>query len=364
MSMNLLEQKIEPDFNGFLKCIRREEEPKRVYFAELFLDPEIVEAVARRFDIAKGLNPADPFFIPKRDIALYRFLGYDMFRISLPGFEFPIKLNPAGDDATRRDQARASRDWVDERAGPIQSWDDFERYPWPRVSNVDTRLLEWYEKNLPENMAIYELTAHVLENVTWAVGYESLCYMMYDQPDLVEAICAKVGELYLQHARLLCQFSRIGVIWGSDDMGFKTQPLLSPENLRRLILPWHKKIAEAAHASGKLYFLHACGNLDSIMEDLIGYVKIDAKHSFEDAIEPVTEAKRNYGCRIGLIGGIDMDILCRGSEGEIRRRVRETLDVCQRGGGYCLGSGNTIANYMPAENYLAMLDEGRKYSGL
>ena len=78
----------------------------------------------------------------------------------------------------------------------------------------------------------------------------------------------------------------------------------------------------------------------------------------------MTEAKRNYGNRIGLIGGIDMDILCRGSEGEIRRRVRETLNVCQRGGGYCLGSGNTIANYMPAENYLAMLDEGRKYSGL
>lgn len=355
---------IEPDFEGLLKCIRREGEPKRVYFAELFLDPEIVNAIARRFDIAKDLNPSDPFFIAKRDIALYRFLGYDMFRINLPGFEFPIQLHAASDAATRSEQARASRDWVDESKGPIQNWDDFERYPWPKVSNVDTRLLEWYEKNLPDGMAVYELTAHVLENVTWAVGYESLCYMVYDQPDLVEAIAARVGELYLEHARLLCQFPKIGVIWGSDDMGFKTQPLLSPENLRRLILPWHKKIAEAAHASGKLYLLHACGKLDSIMEDLIADVKVDAKHSFEDAIEPVTESKKKYGDRIGLLGGIDMDILCRGSEDEIRRRVRETLDSCQSGGGYCLGSGNTIANYMPVENYLIMLDEGKRYLGI
>ena len=41
-------------------------------------------------------------------------------------------------------------------------------------------------------------------------------------------------------------------------------------------------------------------------------------------------------------------------------RVRDTIDVCQPGGGWCLGTGNSVANYIPAANYLAMLDEGRK----
>jgi uroporphyrinogen decarboxylase len=31
------------------------------------------------------------------------------------------------------------------------------------------------------------------------------------------------------------------------------------------------------------------------------------------------------------------------------------------GGGYCLGTGNSVANYIPLENYLAMVDEGRLY---
>jgi uroporphyrinogen decarboxylase len=41
--------------------------------------------------------------------------------------------------------------------------------------------------------------------------------------------------------------------------------------------------------------------------------------------------------------------------------VRDTLSVCQPGGGYLLGTGNTVANYIPIENFLAMLDEGRKF---
>ena len=134
------------------------------------------------------------------------------------------------------------------------------------------------------------------------------------------------------------------------------------EAARRLSLPtstlanWVK-----AHKAGKLYMLHACGNLSLVMDSLIDYVRLDGKHSFEDEIEPVVEAKRKYGSQIALLGGIDVDFLCRADEERIRRRVRETLDICQPGGGYCLGSGNTVANYIPLDNYLVMLDEGRRY---
>ncbi len=98
------------------------------------------------------------------------------------------------------------------------------------------------------------------------------------------------------------------------------------------------------------------------MEDLIEDVKIDGKHSFEDTIESVIVDKKLYGARIALIGGIDVHFLCRSDESAIRRRVRKTLDACLPGGGYCLGTGNSVANYIPLSNYLIMLDEGRLYS--
>ncbi|HHX64308.1 MAG TPA: uroporphyrinogen-III decarboxylase-like protein, partial [Chloroflexi bacterium] len=109
------------------------------------------------------------------------------------------------------------------------------------------------------------------------------------------------------------------------------------------------------------YLLHSCGNLSKIMDDLIFDVGIDAKHSFEDTIEDVIEAKQQYGDQIALLGGIDVDFLCRATEEQVRERVRRTLEACMPGGGYCLGTGNSVANYIPLNNYLAMVDEGRRF---
>jgi len=117
---------------------------------------------------------------------------------------------------------------------------------------------------------------------------------------------------------------------------------------------------EYAHAHGRPVMLHACGNLSEVMGDLIHDVGIDAKHSFEDVIQPVGEFKRQYGDRVAALGGIDMDVLARGSEEEVRQYTRRVIEQCAPGGGWALGSGNSLANYVPINNFLAMLDEGRK----
>jgi len=48
-------------------------------------------------------------------------------------------------------------------------------------------------------------------------------------------------------------------------------------------------------------------------------------------------------------------------EGEIRSYVTEILDECilKR---FALGPGNTVANYVPVRNYLAMIDEARRWT--
>lgn len=56
------------------------------------------------------------------------------------------------------------------------------------------------------------------------------------------------------------------------------------------------------------------------------------------------------------------------SADSLSRELEKCLDlgrvdspVCLAG--YCLGTGNTVANYIPLDNYPIMLDEGRKYGG-
>ena len=355
--------RFEPDVGEMIDVLFRRRLPRRVHHVELFLDREIKDAVCERFGLADGLDSADPLFETKRDVTLHSFLGYDMFRVGVARKTvFPTATLSAEDTTALPAQGRTVRDWQEEHGGPIQGWKDFDAYPWPKVADVDFSPLEWLERNLPENMGCYELTAHIFEILSFLLGYETLCYFSVDQADLVDAILERVGAFYVEFTKALADFSRVAVLWGSDDLGFRTGTMMSPDFLRRKILPWHTRCAEIARSKGKPYLLHSCGMLGEIMDDLIRDVGIDGKHSFEDTILAVVDAKRLYGNRIALLGGIDMDYLCRAEQTAIRQRVRDTLDVCMKGGGYCLGTGNTVANYVPLDNFLAMVDEGRLFS--
>jgi len=364
LSKPLFSKTVQPDVDELLAVLRRERAPKRIHHIELFLDPEIIEAVDRRFDLSRDLDPSDPFHGLQRDIRVHAHLGYDVFHLGFVHKDiFPLPALESG-DTVAGNQSRGRREWVEEHESAIRTWQDFESYPWPRVEQIDLTSLEWMEKNIPEGMGCFELTASIFEMVNFLQGYEQLCYNIFDAPDLVAAICEKIGKFYAEFTELICDFRCMSLVWGSDDLGFRSATMTSPQFLREQILPWHKKCARIAHEHGKPYLLHSCGNLDAVMEELIDNVGIDGKHSFEDTILPVDDAYRRYGQRISILGGIDVDFLCRASEPEIRRRVRETLDACtseDRGSGYCLGTGNTVANYIPLDNYLLMLDEGRRY---
>ena len=361
MPDSLFSGSVTPDWEAFVACIRRQGTPWRVHFIELFLDGEVQDAICERFGLLHGLDPADAHFGEQRQIAIQRFLGYDYVRCSLEGLEMPLTRSTVGDTAGL---ARAGgRAYMEEHRGPVTNWEEFEAYPWPDPATLTTRALEWYERNLPDDMCVVGSGgfAHFAEYLTWMMGYETLCYALYDQRDLVAAISQRLVELYRAVLERLLQFERVRVIWGSDDMGFRSGTLISPADLREFVLPGHRLMAQMSHAAGRPYLLHSCGNLRAIMPDLIGDVGIDAFHSFEDTIITVVEAKALYGDRIALLGGIDVDFMCRATEAQVRARVRETLEYCLPGGGYCLGTGNSVANYIPLNNYLAMLDEGRMY---
>jgi len=356
-----LEQPSRPDWEGLIATILRRGTPERVHHLELFQDAEIADAAAARYGLVDDLDPGDPFYAQQKHLAVQRFCGFDYVCARLEGIELPVLRQTVADTAAL---ARSGgREFQDEHRGPVMSWDDFERYPWPdpAAPGADREFL-WYEQNLPDDMCVVSRgIGHFAEYLAWLMGYENLCFALYDARDLVQAIADRLLELDRVNLARVLEFDRVKAVFASDDMGFKTGLLFSPADMRAFVLPGHKALAEMAHEAGRPYLLHSCGKLADIIDDLIDDVQIDAKHSFEDTIEDVREVKHTYGRRVALLGGIDVDFLCRSDEEAIRRRVRETLDVCQPGGGYCLGTGNSVANYIPLDNYLAMLDEGWLY---
>jgi len=346
-----------PDFQRLRKVLLLQGEPDRVPFVELFADREIMEAVI-----------GEPIPVPVRqerelrELALRRKLrfwfeaGYDYITVqALVGL--PFKRLAAPDTALL---GREQRTWTDESRGIINSWEDFEAYPWPRPEDIDYYDLEFVARHLPDGMKMIFLgPGGQLENIMWLMGYVPFAMALADDPALVEAIGTRVGELLVTIFSTAAEMPDVGALWLGDDMGFKTGTMVSPGHLRTYVFPWQKQLAQIAHDRDLPFLLHACGNLGQVMEDLIEDVGIDAKHSFEDVIMPVAEAKKIYGDRIAVLGGLDVDFMCRSSPDAVRTRTRKLIEDCAPGGGWALGTGNSVANYIPVENYLAMLAEGQ-----
>jgi len=131
--------------------------------------------------------------------------------------------------------------------------------------------------------------------------------------------------------------------------------MFSPRDMRKFVFPYHKRIVECIHAAGKPVILHSCGHFARIIEDVIEDMQYDGRHSYEDGILPVEEAYELYHDRIAILGGIDVDFVCRASPEKVYLRSREMLERAAGRGGYALGTGNSVPDYVPDSGYFAML---------
>jgi len=362
-----------PDINAFLDTISGRKPAAKPPLSEYLVDnvvmKPVLEMMGRKWvdtgekeeymggqmDLSKEGRAIVNGFLDNV-IAFWHAVGYDYVRVEislpLPAVSYVVP------DTAEVPEAH-NRAWQSMNQGVITDWEQFEKYPWPKVTDSCFYMHEYVCSHLPEGLGF--ITCHaggVYEHLSRLVSYETLCTMLYDDPPLFKAITDKIGGLIEEYNRHLLQFDGLVAIFQGEDFGHKTGTLLSPKSIKEYFFPWHKKYAAMCHAAGRPYYMHSCGKVDALMDDLINDVKIDAKHSFQDRVAPVIEWKKKYGDKIAMIGGVDMDVLCTYTPDKLRQYVRHTIDECAPGGRFALGAGNSIPSYVPLENYLTMLDEG------
>ena len=327
-----------PDFGNIVEALELRTPPRTTYM-ELFLNKKL------HADILQETEPCD--FIERNNFVAcaYRALGYDYVSVATPSeLSFPqVKT-----------QEKETKSLNHE---PIITDElSFEAYSWPRPEEYDYSYLSDENLRLPHGMkAICSSPCGVLENTISLLGYDNLCIKIYEEPELIKKIVDKIGGIICSHYANCVRYESVGACFVNDDWGFNTQTMLSPKHMRELIIPWHKKITQVIHDAGKYAIMHSCGNLWDVMDDIIYDISSDAKHSYEDGITPVEQAYERLKNKIAVVGGIDIDFLCRRTPEEVYERAANLIEMTKEDGGYLLGSGNSIPEYIPRESFFAML---------
>lgn len=249
----------------------------------------------------------------------------------------------------------------------IESIEELDSYDWPDPDMFDVAFTEEDIALSQEYAIIGGEWAPFYHEAEELVGTEKFLMMLYEDPELAEALLDRCLDFHLQiNERLFSEYAKyIDVYWFANDMGVSRGMLMSPDMWRKVFKPRQKKLADQGHRYGLKTAYHSCGDISAIIPDLIE-IGIDILNPIQVScagMEPV-ELKRKYGGKIVFFGGIDYNqLLSHGTVEEVRTGVEKMIDIL----GYdrqmiVAPSHDLLMEEVPAENMVALYETARQYS--
>lgn len=235
-----------PDFENNTLRVLRGEKPERVPLFELFMNDPIYTRLA-----GHGLQEDTQLGHMRLIVDAMAAAGYDYATCNILDFHFPQQA-----------RAKAATESLNGQA-TITDWETFEAYKWPNAAESDYTLLEKIKPYLPEGMKLMVMgPCGVLENVISLVGYDNLCYMLFEEPELVQAIFDHVGAGLVSYYEQVVDADTVGFLCSNDDWGFNTQTFLSTADRAGYMLGSGNSIPEYVPHENYLAMIRAALDMD------------------------------------------------------------------------------------------------------
>jgi len=250
---------------------------------------------------------------------------------------------------------------------PVKDWATWKEYKkrldpdtparWPRDWNA---FVERINSTDAPVMLLLEGYFGVLREWT---GMESLLYMFYDEPKLVEDMMDQVLHLSMGIARRVVKDLRIDCVRFWEDMAYKTGPLISPEMFRKFMLPRYKQITDFLRSNGiDVLHVDSDGNVDELIP-LWLEVGVNFPWPLEVAAGMDGVAlRKKYGKDIILGGNIDKRAIIKGKEAT-REEVMSKVPFLLETGGYFPCLDHVVPPDVPLENFRYYLNLLREIGG-
>ena len=353
-----------PDFANLRKTLLCQGEPDRVPGLEYHVDKSIKERFLGRE--VKSMEDEVDFALGA---------GYDfvplLFGMRLTLVERALAAQGSGQSHGHMKSARAhysanqeeatTRLWAEEEAGLIPDLAAFDKFQWPSADDYNYHEIERLGELLPAEAKVIPVVGYIFAAAWMLIGFERFCFDLAEGGQLASRVIDKLGRLHHRVVENLLQFDCVGAVAMPDDIAYTHSLMVRPSVLREHVFPWHEKIGQLVRAKDLPYLFHSDGRYAAVIDDLIqcGY---NALHPCEPASFDMLDLKREYGGRLCLCGNINLDsTLTLGTPEDVEQEVRLRISTVGPGGGYCCGSSNSVTDYVPLENYLAMLDAIGKY---
>jgi uroporphyrinogen-III decarboxylase len=198
---------------------------------------------------------------------------------------------------------------------------------------------------------------------TW-IGTERILYMFHDDPGLIEEMMDQLLYLETEIIKRVVKDIRIDEADYWEDIAYKAGPFISPDMVKKYIVPRYKKINELLHSNGiDIIFVDCDGNIEQLiplwLESGVNYVWPLEQAAGNDAVA----YRKKYGKDLILGGAIDKRALLKGKEA-IREEVMSKVPFLLEKGGYFPSVDHVVPPGITFENYRYYINTLREVAGL
>jgi uroporphyrinogen decarboxylase len=348
------------DKNRLLATLRGEI-PDRVPHFEVLIEDQHVTKLLGRFagntlgvggDPAKGSEAAEgvrPMF-PQDYIELCRIIGQDA--IALADFWTPIKTrNPDGSLKLLNDRSFKTRA-------------DLDRVVWPGEADLEASLRyvrEYVAAARGTGIGVGYCPPCIFQTLyEFVVGMHDCMIMIMEDRDLLDELMSRSADYAAELSRRAVA-EGIDFLFAADDFAFKSGLFVRPEVFEPAWRPHFDRLLAPAREANIPIIFHSDGRIDDAVEMLLD-MGICGLTPMDPSGIAYRDYKKRYGHRVTFFGNIDITWpLATGTPADVERDVLEHMEVMKPGGRWVAGSAHSIVNYIPHENFLAMINAFHKH---
>jgi uroporphyrinogen decarboxylase len=206
-----------------------------------------------------------------------------------------------------------------------------------------------------EGMVTIAYVPWAFHAVTTALGLEVLSLLLYDDPPYIAALFDWVEEGVRAAIREVIIPAGIDVVLVDGDCAFKNGLMVNPRMFRELVFDRTRQTVAALREADTIYTFHSDGKADELLPLLIE-LGFSAFHGVEAAANDLGDIKLRFGRDITLMGNMDVVLLTHATVAEVRACTEKMLTIGMEGGRYVAACNTSPLDYIPYQNYLAMVD--------
>jgi uroporphyrinogen decarboxylase len=209
-----------------------------------------------------------------------------------------------------------------------------------------------------DRFRVFQIGFSLYERAWTLRGLQTLMTDFYDDPDFVQDLLRTIADYNLAQVREALK-SDIDAVYFGDDWGQQRGLQMGPRLWRKFIYPELKRMYAAVHAAGKYVFIHSCGDVDELFDDLIE-IGVNCFNPFQPEVMDVAALMERYRGRLTFHGGLSTQrTLPYGSEADVRTESRRLLEM-GRQGSYIFAPAHDVEGDVPVENMLAFIQTAQE----